>query len=77
MSVGLKGDYLRVSKPLTSDGVNLIVKDDKMQYKEVFLPLRSQKHIERKNERLGNNLKMKIEVVKNEPLPKKQKNETK
>lgn len=65
MSVGLKGDYLRVSKPLTSDGINPIVKDDRIQYKETFLPIRAKDMLEKRNAKLPDARKLKIEVVKN------------
>lgn len=64
--MSIKGDYLRVSKPITSDGINLIIKDDRVQYKETFLPVKAMKHIERKDAQKPPGLRSKLEIIKNE-----------
>lgn len=57
-------DHLRVTKPLTSDGMTPLVDDeDRIQKKIVHLPLSAKKILEQQNERLPKHLRMKIEVV--------------
>lgn len=62
-----KGDYLRVLTPITSDGVQLAVVDGQVQYREDHLPLTARKTLERKNAKLPESLRKKIEVVSNAP----------
>lgn len=57
------GPYLRVLTPETTDGINLLYVNDKKVYRESHLPLSAQKHLERKNMKLPDQLKHKIEVV--------------
>lgn len=64
-----KGDYLRVRTPLTSDGVSPIVENDRIKYREDFLPLSAKRMLEKKNEKLPSALRKKIEVVSNEVRP--------
>lgn len=58
-----KGDYLRVLTPETIDGVNLKYRNNRPVYKEAHLPLSARKHIERKNAKLPEQLRKKIELV--------------
>lgn len=58
------GPYLRVLTPETSDGVNLMMVKDKKVYRESHLPLTARKHLERKNLKLPEHLRHKIEEVK-------------
>ena len=66
-------DFLRITKPVTKDGVNLIYKDDKPVFKEHHAPIVAKTAFERRNKALPDHLKLKIEVVKGEavqrPLP--------
>lgn len=68
-----KGNYLRVSTPRTTDGVTPQMKDDKLVYKEDFLPLSALKDLNEQNLKLPEILKKKIEVVRNDeqgtPVP--------
>ena len=56
-------DYLRVSRPITTDGVNLKLKDGKVQYKVIHLPKTARKFLETQNANTPDNLKVKIELV--------------
>jgi len=66
-------DFLRITKPVTKDGVNLIYKDDKPVFKEHHAPIVAKGAFERRNKALPDHLKLRIEVVKGEavqrPLP--------
>jgi hypothetical protein len=68
-----KGNYLRVSTPRTTDGVTPLMQNDRLVYKEDFLPLSAEEHLRKQNEKLPEILKKKIEVVKNDengtPVP--------
>jgi len=69
-----KGNYLRVSTPVTIDGVTPQTDaNDRIVYKETFLPLTAEDHLRKQNEKLPPILKKKIEVVKNDeqgtPVP--------
>lgn len=58
-------DYLRVSKPVTTDGVNLKLNPDGTRVMKVtHAPKSARKHLEVRNQSLPNNLKMVIEDVK-------------
>lgn len=57
------GSYLRVLTPRTSNGVNLIVVDGQVQYKETSLPMSAKRYIEEQNRKLPDHLKKIIEVV--------------
>ena len=62
-----KGNYLRVSTPVTIDGVTPQTDaDDRIVYKETFLPLSAEEHLRKQNEKLPPILKKKLEVVKND-----------
>jgi hypothetical protein len=59
-----KGDYLRVLSPKTTNGINLkLDEDDRVEYKETFLPLTAKKALEEQNKKLPDHLKKKIEPV--------------
>lgn len=68
-----KGNYLRVSTPRTTDGVTPLMENDRLVYKEDFLPLSALKDLNEQNLKLPEILKKKIEVVKNDeqgtPVP--------
>lgn len=68
-----KGNYLRVLTPVTVDGINLAYRDNKPIFKETHLPVTALRHLERKNKRLPNQLKMQIQEIDNtvvqRPLP--------
>ncbi len=69
MPRGFKGDYLRVSRAVTSNGnMPIIDENGRVKYKETLLPLGIRKMLETKNQTLPEILKYKIEVVKT-PLP--------
>lgn len=60
----LNGDHLRVVSPLTTDGTTLKYgEDQKVMYKETFLPLTAKKELLLQNTRLPAHLKKKIEVI--------------
>jgi hypothetical protein len=70
MSTGysnFKGPYLRVTTPVTTNGLLQLVVNGVAQYEETFLPLTAKKELEKKNrhlERTGTpHLMAKIEVV--------------
>lgn len=72
------GSYLRVLTPRTSNGVNPIIVDGQVQYKETSLPMAAKRHLEEQNRKLPDHLKKIIEVVYNEkPQPKHQHDEFK
>lgn len=57
-------DHIRVTKPLTSNGLNPQVDGDgKIRTKIIHLPLTAKKYLEKKNASLPDHLKMKIEVI--------------
>lgn len=57
-------DYLRVSKPITTDGLNLALdKDGKRRMKIIHMPLSAESYLKRRNEKLPDNLKLVIEKV--------------
>lgn len=59
------GNYLRVLTPRTIDGITPQTDDDdRVVYKETFLPLSAEEHLRRQNEKLPPILKKKFEVVK-------------
>lgn len=56
--------HIRVYKPITTNGMNPKVDDQgRVMQKIVHLPYTSLPFLERKNSRLPNHLKMKIEVI--------------
>jgi hypothetical protein len=70
-----KGDYLRVLSPVTTNGVMpKIGPDGRIQYKEDHLPVSARKILERKNMKLPEQLRKKIELVQAyQPKPQKAK----
>lgn len=64
-----KGKYLRVTTPVTTNGILPLIVNGVPQYEETHLPLTAQKELEKKNQHLirTNNahLVAKIEVVGN------------
>lgn len=62
-----KGAYLRVTTPVTTNGILPLIENGQQKYEETFLPLTAKKHLERKNIRLSktgfNHLVAKIETV--------------
>lgn len=59
-----KGDYLRVLSPVTIDGLTpKMDSEGKMIYKEDHLPVTAQKILEKKNLKLPQHLRKKIELV--------------
>lgn len=59
-----KGDYLRVLSPVTSDGmVPVMDHDGKVKYREDHLPVTAKKMLEKKNLKLPQHLRKKIELV--------------
>lgn len=83
----LSQTHIRVSKPLTTDGLNPKVDDfGRIQYKTTHLPLTAKRQMEQISDRLPKHLKYRIEVIEvshkvelpEEPRrgrPKKQENE--
>lgn len=62
-------DYLRVSKPITTDGLNLALdKEGKRRMKIVHMPLSAEPYLKRRNDKLPDNLKLVIERVQAKPL---------
>lgn len=59
----LKGSYLRVLSPRTTNGTNILVENGQVVYKEAHLPLSAKKALEKQNEKLPSSLKKVIEVV--------------
>lgn len=56
--------YLRVSKPVTTDGINLKLDDEgKRVMKITHMPLTAEPYLKKRNEKLPDNLKMIIERV--------------
>jgi hypothetical protein len=65
-----KGRYLRVTTPITTNGISPLLVNGVVQTEETFLPLSARKELEKKNRRLmksAPHLVMKIEVVGGEP----------
>lgn len=58
-----KGDYLRVSTPVTTNGMVPKMVNGNVVYKESHLPVTALKHINKRNDKLPGHLKMKIERV--------------
>lgn len=59
-----KGEYLRVLSPVTTDGTTpKIGHDGRMIYKEDHLPVTALKMLEKKNLKLPEHLRKKIELV--------------
>lgn len=57
-------NHLRVSKPVTTDGVNLALDSEgKRKMKTVHLPKSAKPYIELRNKKLPDNLKIKIEEI--------------
>ena len=65
--LGGKGQYLRVTCPVTTNGTTPLLIDGRQQTEVTFLPLTAKKELEKKNrhlERTGSaHLIMKIEIV--------------
>jgi hypothetical protein len=59
----LKGSYLRVLTPITTNGTNIKLEKGVAQYKETFLPLTAKKELEAQNRSLPEHLRKEIEVV--------------
>lgn len=59
----LKGLHLKVEVPITTNGIDVVMKDDAIQYKASFLPLTARKLLEKKNEKLPPFLRMKFTEV--------------
>lgn len=57
------GPYLRVKSPITTDGINIKLSGDRVQYKITELPLTAKRELEKQNAKLPDNLKKIIEVV--------------
>lgn len=56
--------HIRVSKPITSNGINPIIDDrGQIKYKVTHLPFTAKKHLDQRNAKLPSHLKMKIEVI--------------
>lgn len=57
-------DYLRVSKPITTDGINLALDNDgKRRMKIVHMPVTAEPYLKKRNEKLPDNLKLVIQKV--------------
>lgn len=73
-----QGEYLRVLKPVTVDGLNVAMDDEfRGQFKEVHLPITALPDLELKNSKLPPAQKMRITRVNGQepiskPAPKKQ-----
>lgn len=66
----LKEGYLRVTSPLTIDGVRpKYDQRGQMMYKETELPLTAKKYMDEQNRKLPDHLKKKIEVIKADQVP--------
>lgn len=57
-------DHLVVKKPITTDGVNLLIRDGKVEQKLIRLPKSAKPFLEKRNKVLPDNLKMEIQEVK-------------
>lgn len=57
-------DHLVVKKPITTDGVNLLIRDGRVKEKIIRLPKSAKPFLEKRNKVLPDNLKMKIQEVK-------------
>lgn len=68
--MALKGSYLRVLTPITSDGISPVTENDKIKYREDHLPLTAKKMLEAKNAKLSPHLRKKIEEVNEYSQPK-------
>lgn len=74
-------DHLRVQRPVTSDGIQLVIDEETNQplYKVSHLPITALKLLEDRNKTLPKNLKLKIEVIKGmtyqEPAPQQSETE--
>lgn len=67
-------DYIRVEKPVTKDGRTLMYDDERRPiFKSIDLPISAKKELEKRNEKLPEELRLKITVMKDEavkrPLP--------
>ena len=75
----LKGGYLKVLTPVTSDGTSLVMTEDgpdgKKIYKESQLNLNAKKIMEAKNAKLPPHLRHIITVITDEPNGAQQVNE--
>lgn len=62
----LQQDHLRVQRPVTSDGIQLVLDEETNQpiYKTFHLPLSAKPYLELRNAKLPKNLQVKIELVK-------------
>lgn len=64
-----QGNYLRVLTPRTVDGITPQMVNDRLVYKEEFLPLSARPYLELQNKDLPEILRKKIEEVKSgEPV---------
>lgn len=60
----LKGNYLRVLTPRTTNGTNIMMDENRQQmFKEAHLPLTAKRALETQNRALPDHLKKIIEVV--------------
>lgn len=66
----MKGPYLRILTPQTTNGVNPIMgADGKIKYRESHMHISAQKRMEKKNGHLPQHLKHIIEVVNDDQAP--------
>lgn len=62
-------DYLRVLKPITTDGINLVFNaDGTKKVKVVHMPLSAEPYLKKVNEKKTDNLKLVIEKVQAKPF---------
>ena len=62
-----KGDYLRVSKPVTTNGMVPKMINGEIVYKESHLPVTALKNLNKRNDKLPSHLKMKIDRIETGP----------
>lgn len=61
--------YLRVKTPVTTDGVNTKIENDRAVYKTTHLPISAKKFLDIENANLPDHLKHKIEVIDENSKP--------
>lgn len=66
------GDYIKVLKPVTVDGLNVAMDENfRGQFKEVHLPITALPDLQLQNSKLKDAQKMRIEIVRqHEPITK-------
>lgn len=72
--MNFNADYIRVEKPVTKDGRTLMYDDQRRPiFKSIDLPISAKKELEKRNEKLPEELRLKITVMKDEavkrPIP--------